>query len=868
MAELATDNARWLASQHGLRFVDLTQSTLAPGAEQLLPESVARRHHVVPTGRRLGTPVIAVSDPGDLFAMEALRAHLGREFVVVVASADQVSRALDLLYSPSPAASLEPSGNGAAAIQADVPGIARPGRVASRPPGHTLAHLGGEGTEELELPGEAGRPAHHGPNGSGPVTVDQIIVPQDATTLEESLRHVLAAPEVDVGGPVSLAGRVTGEPAPSAGAAPGVEEVEAAGEGSEEHAAGGRPAGSVATEDRGRGATEAGEPAGGQARDARGPGSTVGGGASPEGGGASTEGGDGGEEDAAVASPPPPPFAGPPLARVLVESGRVSADDMTRALEAHQQAGESLARFLYNQGLAKEEDLVWAMAQEVGLEFVDLNAVTIDQVAASLVPEATARHHMVLPIRVENGIPVVAMANPTDVFAMDDLRTIMGRNFTPVVATRSQIAHYLRQAHETDIDVAQVAGDAEAGASGGGGFELENLQAVVEDAPIVRYVNLLILQALNERASDIHVEPTPKRLRIRFRIDGVMHDATSASSSIANAVVSRLKVLGEMDITEHRIPQEGRVSLSVSDRQIDLRLAVLPSVYGETVVMRLLDKSASLRTLPDLGFLPDTLERYAKAYRQPYGVILVTGPTGAGKTTTLYATLAEVLTSEKAVVTVEDPVEYQIDGITQVQINPKAGLTFSTALRSILRADPDIVLIGEIRDVETAKIAMEAALSGHLVLTTLHTNTAAATPLRLTEMGIEPFLVTSAVGSVLTQRLARKLCGNCKEPYDATVADFLAAGYGEADLEGVDTSVLHRAVGCRACSHTGYIGRMVLAEVMNMSEQIDRMIIRQDSIVDIERKACEQGMRTLRQDGLIKAVTGQTTLEEVLRVVV
>ncbi|MHB1584959.1 MAG: GspE/PulE family protein, partial [Acidimicrobiales bacterium] len=560
--------------------------------------------------------------------------------------------------------------------------------------------------------------------------------------------------------------------------------------------------------------------------------------------------------------------AGPPLAKVLVDAGRVTPEAMGQALRMHRQTGDSLARYLFEQNLASEDDLVWAMAKEVGLEFVDFNTEHIDPSVSGLIPESVAKHHMVVPLRMDGGVPVIAMANPTDVFAMDDLRTIMGRNFTPVVATRSQIARHLRQAYNDGVDVAEVAQDAAAGAGPGNAFELESLQAVVEDAPIVRYVNLLILQALNERASDIHIEPTPRKLRIRFRIDGVMHDATSASPSIQAAVVSRLKVLGEMDITEHRIPQEGRVSLSVSDRQIDLRLATLPSLYGETVVMRLLDKSASIRSLPDLGFLPDTLDRYATAYRHPYGVILVTGPTGAGKTTTLYATLAEVMTSDKSVVTVEDPVEYQIDGVTQVQINPKAGLFFSTALKSILRADPDIVLIGEVRDSDTATIAMEAALSGHLVLTTLHTNTASATPLRLTEMGIEPFLVTSAVGSVLTQRLARVLCAQCKEPFEASEKDFLAAGYREEDLEVVDTSVLYRAMGCRNCSHTGYYGRMVLAEVMNMTEEITRMIIEQESIVNIERMACSQGMRTLRQDGLLKAVSGKTTLEEVLRVVV
>jgi type IV pilus assembly protein PilB len=576
---------------------------------------------------------------------------------------------------------------------------------------------------------------------------------------------------------------------------------------------------------------------------------------------------------AAAAIPAAPPVVeaprllpeSPPLARFLVESGRVDIAVMVGALEQAADIGESLARYLFNRKIASEDDLVWAMAQEVGLEFVDLNQVNIDRTAVALIPQSTAEHHMVLPIAFENGVPVVAMANPTDVFAMDDLRTIMGSNFKPVVATRSQLVTFNRIARDSTVEVSALAQDAAAASFQPN--ELENISTVVEDAPIVRYVNLLILQALNERASDIHIEPKPNALKILFRIDGVMHEASTASPSIAPAVVSRLKVIGDMDITEHRIPQEGRVSLTVSDRQIDLRLVTIPSVWGETVVMRVLDKSQSLRTLPDLGFAPDTLERFARSYSKPYGVIVVTGPTGAGKTTTLYSTLIEILTPEKCVVTVEDPVEYQIDGATQVQINPKAGLTWASALKSILRSDPDIVLIGEIRTAETASIAMEAALSGHLVLTTLHTNTAAATPLRLTEMGIEPFLVTSAVGSVLTQRLARVLCSVCKEPYDASEKDFYAAGYNDADIEGLDISALYRAVGCRTCGHTGYNGRMVLAEVMNMSEEVDRMIIEQASIASIERKACEQGMRTLRADGLLRAVQGLTTLEEVLRVV-
>lgn len=813
----AEEAARGRAEQHGLRYVDLSRADFPPGAASLLPEATARRYRAVPVERRRDRTVVALADPTDPLVMDALRSEVDGEVVAVVAAADQVSAAIATVYGRG-------SGRGGR----------RWGRAPSSDSNGSASSLGQPDSITPPAPNGNGHSngnhsARHAPDpqdGAWFASADALLAeaitsipplpppepepqgPPGATSLEESLREVLAAPEVHH--------RLPGQES------------------------------------------------------------------APDPGGASTPAG--GPGDAAGGPPAPPPGYGeatgrlpagadlhwPPLARVLVTSGKVPHEAMAQALREHREAGESLARYLFNHHLATEEDLVEAMAEEVGLEYVDLSTFPVDAQAASLVPDAVARRHMVLPIRVENGVPIVAMANPTDVFAMDDLRSIMGRNFTPVVATRSQISAHLRYLQDSDSDVEEAAQSAAGVMAPGatGGFELESLQSVVEDAPIVRYVNLLILQALNERASDIHIEPTPKRLRIRFRIDGVMHDASSASPAIHASVVSRLKVLGEMDITEHRVPQEGRVSVSVGDRQIDLRLATLPTLYGETCVMRLLDKSASIRRLSELGFLPDTQERYAQSYNHPYGVILVTGPTGAGKTTTLYATLQEVMSKEKSVVTVEDPVEYQIDGITQVQINQKVGLQFSTALRSILRADPDIVLIGEIRDIETATIAMEAALSGHLVLSTLHTNTAAATPLRLTEMGIEPFLVTSAVTGVLTQRLARVLCERCKTPYEASLADFYAAGYRETDLEGLETEALWRANGCRSCSHTGYHGRMVLAEVMPVTEEIERMIIEQQSIVAMERQAVEQGMRTLRQDGLRKALLGSTTLEEVLRVVV
>jgi type IV pilus assembly protein PilB len=989
----AEESARRLAETHGLRFVDLTQSALAPGAASLLSEAMARRHHAVPIGRRLGTPVIAVADPGDLFAMDALRQSVGREFVAVVARPDQVTRAIRQLYRPQDpepedelmppvvptveAAAPAPETMVAAAVEPPTASVAvaeepTPVAEAEAAPGAATQTVEA-GADDASADGLAGaataeaESADGGANGAvgtagakaggsrrsgadkgsadGPVpslTFEPVEISEDAGSANGHKNgNGSGSDGRRKGGRGSSdrgAGTTVAEPEEAAHeVAETIETAEATAEAAAETA----EATAEAAAETAEAAAETAEAAAGPSGDGKAsteavadvpldltslvdsiqtvaePGEAEAPEASPDEVSVSLEeslreilspptrerppaepGAEGVAEagvapspDGAEAAPvaegelPPVPAGyglisvdevedaialGPPLARVLVESGRVSAEEMSAALREHQATGESLARYLYNRHLATEDDLVRAMAQEVGLEFVDLSNYDINATATTLIPEPVARHHVVLPIDIKDGVPIVAMANPTDVFAMDDLRTIMGRNFTPVVATRSQIAMHLRFMRSSDTDVEDIAEEATSGISGAGaaGFELESLTAVVEDAPIVRYVNLLILQALNERASDIHIEPTPKRLRIRFRIDGVMHDATSASPSIQSAVISRLKVLGEMDITEHRIPQEGRVSLSVSDRQIDLRLAMLPSMYGETCVMRLLDKSASIRSLPELGFDDEILERYSHAYRHPYGVILVTGPTGAGKTTTLYATLQEVMSTDKSVVTVEDPVEYQIDAITQVQINKKAGLLFSTALKSILRADPDVVLIGEIRDAETATIAMEAALSGHLVLSTLHTNTAAATPLRLTEMGIEPFLVTSALSTVLTQRLCRVLCEQCKEPFDSTEKDFTSAGYKPADLEGFDISTLYRAVGCRSCGQTGYRGRVVLSEVMTVSEEIDRMIIEQESIVNIERTAVEQGMRTLRKDGLLKALSGATTLEEVLRVVV
>jgi type IV pilus assembly protein PilB len=389
---------------------------------------------------------------------------------------------------------------------------------------------------------------------------------------------------------------------------------------------------------------------------------------------------------------------------------------------------------------------------------------------------------------------------------------------------------------------------------------------VVDEAPIVKFVNALITQAVQDRASDIHIEPQEHNLRVRYRVDGVLHEVTTQSRRVHAGVVSRLKIMADLDIAERRVPQDGRISLRVGSKGIDLRVSTLPTVYGEKVVLRILDKSSVLLQLADLGFLEDTYARYEYSFRKPYGMILVTGPTGSGKSTTLYATLNLINNPTVNIVTVEDPVEYRLPGIAQVQIHPKAGLTYAAALRSILRQDPDVVLVGEMRDHETAQIGMEAALTGHLVLSTLHTNDAPSAMSRLGEMGIDPFLVASSVDCVLAQRLARRLCASCRQPHPSDPDELQAAGI--ALPSDAALPALYRAVGCGHCANTGYRGRLAVHEVLRVSEEIERTIVARASSDEIGRVAREQGMRTLRRDGLEKVLQGHTTMEEIARVVV
>ncbi len=566
-----------------------------------------------------------------------------------------------------------------------------------------------------------------------------------------------------------------------------------------------------------------------------------------------------------------PKTATPDLAELLVSSGQVTREEMEAALRERAATGRSLGEILSELGLVTEEDLIRASATEAGMEFVDLNDQPLDPEATRLIPEALARRHRVLALAYRGDTPVIGMANPSDVFAIDDLRSLLGNDLHIVVCSSGQIAEYLSRVYRHDRETtlaAQSAASQTSAADETKITEITDLHSVVEDAPIVKYVNLILRQALQERASDVHIEPSADDLRIRFRIDGVLHEVTRSPKAIQGGVTTRLKVMASLDIAEHRIPQDGRITLTAGRREIDLRVATLPTVHGEKIVLRVLDKSSATLNLSELGFLPTVQKRYEVAYRKPYGTILVTGPTGSGKSTTLYATLNALNSPERNLITVEDPVEYQLRGVNQIQVNPKAGLHFANALRSILRSDPDVVLIGEIRDRETAVIAIEAALTGHLVLSSLHTNDAAGTPMRLVEMGVEPFLVGSALDCVLAQRLTRQICENCVEDYSPTVEELELIGFTEEDEPPNGKVRFRRAVGCQACSRTGYRGRIALQELLLVDEEIERAIIAHSSNDDIQRLALEQGMVPLRHDGLRKAALGITSLEEILRVVV
>jgi len=523
---------------------------------------------------------------------------------------------------------------------------------------------------------------------------------------------------------------------------------------------------------------------------------------------------------------------------------------------------ERIVRGLVESGQLSRAQLASARAAQAGLPFVELLDFAIDQGALALVPAGIARRYELLPLQFVGDSLLIAMADPGNVVAIDDVRSIARRQVRLAVAEQQDLRAAIDRHYRADTELSNLAADIQTDQASITAQEDESRD---DDAPIVRFVNLIIAQAIQDKASDIHIEPQEHLVLVRYRIDGVLHEMQQAPKNIQNGVISRLKIMSEMDIAERRRPQDGRITVTHQGSKIDLRVAALPTVWGEKIVMRILDASTTKRDISELGMAPQNLERYQRNFQKPYGMILVCGPTGSGKSTTLYTTLDSVARSEVNVITVEDPVEKRIPGVNQVQVNIKAGLTFASALRSILRADPDVVLIGEIRDGETAMIATEAALTGHLVLSTLHTNDAPSAVTRLTEMGIEPFLVGSALDCVVAQRLARRLCERCKQPFQPSREELAAMRFDTTGIEEIPT--LFRPRGCSNCSNTGYSGRLALHEVMEMNEEIERLTVSHGTVADITRVAIEHGMVTLRQDGWTKARLGLTSVEEVMRVV-
>jgi type IV pilus assembly protein PilB len=565
------------------------------------------------------------------------------------------------------------------------------------------------------------------------------------------------------------------------------------------------------------------------------------------------------------------------LGDVIVDLGMVDRDRMDAAIGRAGAAGTVVERVLLADGLVSEVQLSRAVAERFGLDHLDLRVYRVDPDAARLVTPAAVKRYRALPVSfVTERTLLVAMADPANVLAVDDIAVMTGYEVRPAVAAQSDIDWMLERLSDPDyvpaaLDDGLPAHESEpqrpandAGAAAGPLLDLAPGPITFgggEDATVIGLVHRVITEAVDRRASDIHFEPGDGDMRVRYRIDGVLHEAAVVPESVVPAVTSRVKILSDLDIAERRVPQDGRISMELEGRHVDLRVATLPSAHGENVVMRILDQSSVIVDLDRLGMLPQAYERFTKAFSQAHGAVLVTGPTGSGKSTSLYGALSALNTVEKNIITIEDPVEYQLEGITQVQVNPKAGLTFASGLRSMMRCDPDIIMVGEIRDKETAQIAIESALTGHLVLSTLHTNDAPGAVTRLIEMGIEPFLVGSAVECIVAQRLARKLCEECKHPVHVPADALHANGFG---LEhGLDAFEPH---GCARCSGTGYKGRIGLYEVMWISEPIRTLAVAREPADAIARVAVAEGMMRLREDGLEKVRRGITSLAEIARV--
>jgi len=551
------------------------------------------------------------------------------------------------------------------------------------------------------------------------------------------------------------------------------------------------------------------------------------------------------------------------IAQKLLDSSLISQDQLSKALDSQQSGGGTLSYNLVKTGAISEMAFAEFMGQVYNVPAVDLDSFEVDGSAVDLIPADVATKFQVVPVKRVGRVLTVAMANPDNIFAIDDIKFITGFEVKPVVATESAIKKSIDRLYDSADSLASIMGeieeDFEIVEDDDEDIEDENAQSAA--APVVKLVNSLISDAVAKGASDIHIEPYEKMIRVRFRIDGQLHEMMSPPFKMKNATISRLKIMADLDIAEKRVPQDGRIKIRMHNKSIDLRVSSLPTIFGEKIVMRILDKSNLQIDLTKLGFHSVALAKFLNAIEQPYGMVLVTGPTGSGKSTTLYSALNKINRPHSNIMTAEDPVEYNLEGINQVNVREEIGLTFAAALKAFLRQDPNIIMVGEVRDLETASIATKAALTGHLVMSTLHTNDAASSVNRLIDMGIEPFLVSSSVLMIIAQRLVRCLCDKCKQPVKMHEEALRELGIEESEGE----LSLFEAKGCVACNSTGYKGRLGLYEVMEITPKIRELIIERGSTAEIKQSAMDDKMMTLRLDGLDKFKKGQTSLEEVLR---
>jgi len=560
------------------------------------------------------------------------------------------------------------------------------------------------------------------------------------------------------------------------------------------------------------------------------------------------------------------------LGDLLVAERLITEAQLKQALAEQKGKTEKLGSILARLGFITEEQLIGFLSRQYGIPSITLTNIDVDTETLRLVPAQIARKYEILPVKRIGGTLTLAMADPTNVFALDDIAFMTSLQILPVVAPQATIRKAIEKHYEggqTSMNemLTEIAADANVevleGETEGKGVDVFELKESADEAPVVKLVNMVLVDAIRKGASDLHWEPYEKHFRIRFRIDGVLHEMLSPPKRLEPAIISRLKIMSSLDISERRVPQDGRIKLRFGQREIDFRVSILPTIFGEKAVLRILDKESLQLDLTKLGFDPWSFEKFSHAIHQPYGMVLITGPTGSGKTTTLYSAISTINSPEHNIMTAEDPVEYNLKGVNQVQVNEGVGRSFAAVLRSFLRQDPDVILVGETRDLETAQISIRAALTGHLVFTTLHTNDCPSTVARLFDMGIQPFLLSSALLVILAQRLGRRICKDCKQPVEGKEEDLVPYGHVSQGLPNV---TFYRGKGCATCNFTGMKGRVAIYEVMPVGATLRDMILKNAGTAELREQAQKDGMKTLRQSGLMKVIEGTTTVEEVLRV--